>query len=80
MGLLLDPDGLDALVPHLVAGLEGDGPLAGDDSRKGDTADLLGRIGHPDVRPALERLAADPNEEVAEAAEAALTDLEGREH
>ncbi len=74
--LLLDPDGLDDLVPALIAGLEGDGPLARDDARRGDTADLLGRIGRPDARPALERLAANPNPEVAEAAEDALEELD----
>ncbi len=74
--LLHDPDGLDPLVPELVAGLEGEGPLAGDPSRRGDTADLLGRIGHADSRPALERLANDPNDEVAEAAADALTALD----
>ncbi len=74
--LLYDPDGLTDLVPELVAGLEGTGPLAADDSRRGDTADLLGRIGHPDARPVLERLAEDPNGEVAEAARDALEQLD----
>lgn len=77
--LLYDPDGLDPLVPSLIAALEGEGPLVGDDARRGDTADLLGRIGHPDARPALERLLRDANEEVAWAAEEALEALdEGR--
>lgn len=66
---------MDGLLPVLFAGLEGEGPLAQDPSRRGDTADLLGRIGHPDARPVLERLAKDPNPEVAEAAEEALEEL-----
>ncbi len=76
--LLLNPEGLDALVPHLIAGLEGDGLIAQDEARRGDTADLLGQIGHPDARPILESLASDANEEVAEAAEYALEELEER--
>ena len=70
-----NPDSLDDLVGPLIKGLQGDGPLAEDPSRKGDTADLLGQIGHPDARPVLEDLANDPNEEVAEAAEDALEEL-----
>lgn len=70
-----NPFGLDPLVPLLLAGLEGDGPLAQDPSRRGDTADLLGKIGNEDARPALEALAKDPNAEVAEAAEDALEEL-----
>lgn len=85
MGLLLaveealerDPDGLAPLVPRLVAGLDGHGPLADDEARRGDTADLLGRIGHPDALPALQRLSRDTNEQVAEAARAALDELGG---
>lgn len=75
--LLFDPEGLDPLVPDLVAGLEGDGPLARDDARRGDTADLLGRIGHLDAVPVLERMTRDANREVAEAAAAALEELTG---
>lgn len=70
-----NPDGLDDLVPLLVEALEGDGPLPQDPTRKGDTADLLGQIGHPDARAALETLSRDPNEEVAEAAADALEQL-----
>jgi glutaredoxin len=72
-------DALDALVPHLLAGLEGEGTLALDDARRGDTADLLGQIGHPDARPMLEALAKDSNEEVAEAARDALEEMKERE-
>lgn len=71
-----NPGGLDDLVPRLVAGLEGEGPLAQDPARKGDTADLLGQIGHPDARPVLEALSRDPNGEVAEAAAEALEQLD----
>ena len=70
-----NPEGLDGLVLHLIAGLQGEGPLAEDPARKGDTADLLGRIGHADARPVLEALARDPNPEVAEAAADALEGL-----
>lgn len=85
MGLMLvaeqtlevDPGSLDPLVPLLLAGLDGHGPLASDQARRGDTADLLARIGHPDARPALERLAEDANAQVAEAARAALDEMAG---
>ncbi|MGW8268368.1 MAG: thioredoxin family protein [Longimicrobiales bacterium] len=73
--LAADEECMDGLLPLLIAGLEGEGPLTQDPSRKGDTADLLGRIGHPDARPALERLAKDSNPEVAEAAEEALAEM-----
>jgi HEAT repeat protein len=69
------PGALDELAPLLIKGLEGEGPLSEDPTRKGDTADLLGQIGHPDARPVLEALSRDPNEEVAEAAEEALSQL-----
>ncbi len=70
-----NPEGLDGLVLHLIAGLQGEGPLAEDPARKGDTADLLGRIGHADARAVLETLVQDPNPEVAEAAADALEGL-----
>jgi thiol-disulfide isomerase/thioredoxin len=70
-----DPDSLDSLVPLLIRGLEGDGPLAQDPSRKGDTADLLGQIGNPEARAVLQWLSGDANEEVAEAAREALEEL-----
>ncbi len=70
-----DPEGLDALLPLLLEGLQGEGPLTEDPARVGDTADLLGRIGHPDARPALEALARDPNPQVAETAADALEEL-----
>ncbi len=78
LGLLLaaetalegSPRALDDVVPELIGLLDSpDPPL------RGDTADLLGSIGHPGARPALERLAADPDQEVAEAAREALDRL-----
>jgi HEAT repeat protein len=71
----LDREGLDGAVPLFIAGLEGEGHLSQDPSRRGDTAAILGIIGHPDARPLLETLSRDPNEEVAEAAADALEDL-----
>lgn len=71
----LEPEGLDGTVPLLIKGLEGEGPLSQDPARKGDTAALLGLIGHPDARPVLEALSRDPNEDVAEAAADALAEL-----
>ena len=70
-----NPDALDDLVSPLIEGLEGDGPLTQDPTRRGDTADLLGQIGHPDARTVLEVLSRDPNEEVAEVAADALDRL-----
>jgi hypothetical protein len=71
-----NPLGLDPLVPILMEGLQGDGPLSQDDTRRGDTADLLGRIGNEDARPVLEALTQDSNPEVAEAAQEALEELD----
>jgi thiol-disulfide isomerase/thioredoxin len=70
-----NPGGLDALVPLLIEGLKGDGPLSQDPTRIGDTADLLGQIGHPDAREILEILSRDSNEEIAEVAGDALEEL-----
>jgi thiol-disulfide isomerase/thioredoxin len=71
----LEREGLDGAVPLFVAGLEGEGPLSHDPARRGDTAAVLGMIGHPDAREVLEVLSRDPNEEVAEAAADALEEL-----
>jgi hypothetical protein len=70
--LKVDPECMDPLVPTLITGLNGEGPLSQDEARRGDTADLLGQIAHPDARPVLEALTKDANAEVAEAAEEAL--------
>lgn len=74
--LLYDPYGLNDLVPDIIAWLEGDGPAAGDDSWREHGAQLLGTIGHPDARPTLERLTADPDRFTARAAADALTELD----
>jgi CBS domain-containing protein len=72
--LALDSGVLDALVPDLLAVLETpDAPL------RGDTADLLGRIGDPRACPELESLSNDPNEDVAEAAHDALEEIRSRD-
>ena len=55
------PRALDPLVPALVAALE-----AEDGALRGDTADLLGKIGDPRAVPPLARLLEDPNPDVAE--------------
>jgi hypothetical protein len=81
MGLLLisesalaaDPACLDDVVADLVGLLHTD-----DVALRGDTADLLGRIGHPDAREELTRLLDDPNPDVAEIAADALEQLKTR--
>jgi len=84
MGLLLaagealdhQPAALDGIVADLLSLLRAeDAPL------RGDTADLLGRIGHPAAREALRALRDDPHPDVAEIAAEALQEIEsaGRE-
>jgi hypothetical protein len=78
MGLVLgaesaletDPRSLDLMVPDLLQVLDTD-----DAARRGDTADLLGMIGHPSARNRLEALLEDSNEDVAEIAGEALEAL-----
>lgn len=77
--LLYNPFGLNDLVPDLVTGLDAASDDAEGDARREDTAHLLGKIGHPDARPALERLAADPDRFVARAARDALKELDEAE-
>ncbi len=60
-------DAMDALVPDLLPLLE-----VGDAALRGDTADLLGQIGHESAAGPLKRLLDDPNPDVAEIAEEAL--------
>ena len=62
---------MKALVPGLIALLE-----SADAAFRGDTADLLGRIGDPFAAGALRALRNDPNPDVAEIAEEALEELE----
>ena len=69
-----NPAALDCIVPRLLPLLEGP-----DVTLRGDTADLLGRIGHPVAREPLQRLLADDNPDVAEIAQEALEALEERE-
>ena len=66
-----DSRALDGLVPALIEILGSD-----DASLRGDTADLLGRIGHESVRQPLEALRDDPNADVAEVASEALEELD----
>jgi hypothetical protein len=74
--LLHDPFGLMPLAEPLIAALEDGGPLAADDDARADTATLLGLTAEDAARPALERLAADPDRFVAEAATRALAELD----
>ncbi len=62
-----DPGSLDGLVEPLLPVLETPDP-----ARRGDTADLLGKIGHSAAVPGLEALTSDPDPDVAEAAGDAL--------
>jgi hypothetical protein len=71
--LELDPGALDALVPELLAALGM--PDAG---IRGDTADLLGRIGDSRAIPALEELCRDSVADVAEVAAEALEEIRSR--
>jgi glutaredoxin len=71
--LALSSGALDALVPELLAVLE-----SPDAALRGDTADLLGRIGDSRAIPALKALCDDANEDVAEAAHDALEEIRSR--
>jgi hypothetical protein len=81
IGLMLTADealageraAMDGLVPDLLAFVEADDPAL-----RGDTADLLGRIGDPRARPALEELCKDTVDEVVEAAKDALDEMSER--
>lgn len=65
-----NPDTVRAMVPSLLP------LLAHSDSRiRGDVADLLGKIGDPQVLPHLESLTSDPDPDVVEAAEDAIEEL-----
>ena len=65
---------LDGLVPGLLPILGAEDPVL-----RGDTADLLGRIGHPAARERLRTLLRDPNPDVAEIASEALEEIEVRD-
>jgi glutaredoxin len=64
---------LDGLVADLLPILQ-----SGDAVLRGDTADLLGKIGHGAARDALTALLEDPNPDVAEIAGEALEEIDDR--
>ena len=64
---------LDGLVADLLPILR-----AGDAVLRGDTADLLGKIGHRAATDALSALLEDPNPDVAEIASEALGEIDDR--
>lgn len=68
--LELAPHSLDGALPELLPLLKSE-----DATLRGDTADLLGRIGAPGARGALEELLSDANADVQEIAEEALEGL-----
>lgn len=78
MGLLLvveevleaDATALDGIVEELLPALD-----AEDAGLRGDTADLLGQIGHASAIPALEALLSDPNPDVVEIVTEALEQI-----
>ena len=61
---------LDGIVHALLPALD-----AEDAALRGDTADLLGQIGHASAVPALEALLSDPNPDVVEIATEALEQI-----
>lgn len=73
---VLEEDGtaLDGVVEDLLPALD-----AEDAGLRGDTADLLGRIGHPGALGALASHAADPHPDVAEAVVDAIGQIRKRE-
>lgn len=80
MGLMLvaekalsnDPHSMDSLVPDLLPATKSE-----DAALRGDTADLLGQIGHPAAVDALKTLLNDDNPDVAAIAEEALEIIQG---
>ena len=68
-----DRAALDGLVDGLLPVLRHEDPAL-----RGDTADLLGRIGHPAAADALRALVDDPNRDVAEIAAEALEEIDAR--
>jgi hypothetical protein len=69
-----DPRALDRTAPELVEVLGSD-----DVALRGDTADLLGQIGHPSAADGLRVLLEDPHPDVVEVAEEALEAIESQE-
>jgi HEAT repeat protein len=68
-----DREALDGLAPRLVPILSTEHAAL-----RGDTADLIGRIGHPVATNALRTLLDDPNPDVAEIASEALEQVRHR--
>ncbi len=71
--LRTDKTVLDQIVPGLMSAL-----ASRDAALRGDTADLLGQIGHASAREAIEELLHDPNPDVAEIAKEALAEIASR--
>jgi hypothetical protein len=69
-----DRAALDGLVPGLLPILGTEDPVL-----RGDTADLLGRIGHRAAKDSLRTLLEDPNPHVAEIASEALEEISIRD-
>ena len=69
-----DRAALDGLVAGLLPVLTSE-----DAALRGDTADLLGRIGHRAATDALQALLDDPNPDVAEIASEALEEIDDRD-
>lgn len=82
MGLMLvaeevldeDAQSLNTIVSELIETLG-----AEDAALRGDTADLLSKIGCPSAIPALEALSADPNPDVVEIATEAIEEIRDRQ-
>ena len=68
-----EPSALDGTVRELIAVLDTE-----DAALRGDSADLLGQIGHPTAKEPLEALCNDPSPDVAEIAEEALEGVRRR--
>jgi alkyl hydroperoxide reductase subunit AhpF len=69
--LTQDPHSMNSLVPDLLPATK-----SADAALRGDTADLLGQIGHPSATEALKALLNDENPDVAEIAQDALDEIE----
>lgn len=70
--LEMSASAFDFLLPQLTEGLV---ELA-DASLRGDTVDMLGRIGNPSSKPIIEALCHDPHPDVAEIAQEVLEEIE----
>ncbi len=70
----VNPRIMDPIVSDLIALLSQDGIAL-----RGDTAELLGKIGNPAAEPALRNATEDADPDVREAAEEALTLVTSKE-